>query len=281
MEIISSCDIAGKLCRQSRQSNQIISMVPTMGYFHTGHMSLMRWAKEQSTMLVVSLFVNPAQFGPGEDFDRYPQDLERDARLAGEAGVDLLFMPRAMDMYPAGYSTWVEVESLSHFLCGSKRPGHFRGVSTIVCKLFNLIRPHKAVFGQKDWQQWIIIRKMVRDLNMDVEVVGRPTIREADGLAMSSRNAYLSDEERKSAPQVYQGLVHVRELFRSGQTERKMLENLLLKYYRDNLPQAEIDYVQVVDAQTLETSRQARSGSLAAVALKLGRTRLIDNILLK
>ena len=281
MEIVSSSDIAEKLCRQARQSKQIISLVPTMGFFHAGHMSLIRWAKEQSTMLVVSLFVNPAQFGPDEDFDRYPQDLERDARLAEEAGVDLLFTPEARDIYPAGFSTWVEVESFSHLLCGSKRPGHFRGVSTIVCKLLNLIRPHMAVFGQKDWQQWIIIRKMVRDLNMEVDVPGRPTVREADGLAMSSRNAYLSGEERNSAPHVYQGLLHVRELFHSGQTDREVLENLLLKYYRDNLPQAEVDYVRIVDAQTLGTSRQAGPGSLAAVALKLGGTRLIDNILLE
>ncbi|WP_291321849.1 pantoate--beta-alanine ligase [Desulfonatronospira sp.] len=280
MEIISSCSQIQQTCMQARQSGRTLALVPTMGYFHDGHLSLMRWAREYCDMLVVSLFVNPAQFGPGEDYQRYPQDLDNDVHAAMEEGVDILFTPARSSLYPDGFSTWVEVQGLSGKLCGLTRPEHFRGVTTVVCKLFNLTCPHKAVFGQKDWQQLIIIKKMTRDLNMPVEIVGRPTVREDDGLAMSSRNAYLDQELRKVAPRVYQGLLMVRGRFESGQDDRLELELELRSYYQRNLPQAEIDYVQIVDSNNLEPQDRVKPGALAAVALKLGQARLIDNILL-
>ncbi len=265
---------------QARHSGRTLALVPTMGYFHVGHLSLMRWAREYCDLLVVSLFVNPAQFGPGEDYQHYPGDLDSDVHAASEEGADILFTPDRGSLYPGEYATWVEVEGLSGKLCGRSRPEHFRGVATVVCKLFNLTCPHKAVFGQKDWQQLIIIRKMARDLNIPVEVVGRPIVREEDGLAMSSRNAYLTREQRKAAPMVYQGLVHARERFQSGLTERVQMEKELAEYYQKYLPQAEIDYVQIVDSNTLEKPATLKPGALAAVALKFGRARLIDNILL-
>jgi len=270
MQIISSCTQAQKSCLEVRGSGRKLALVPTMGFLHAGHESLMHWARKHSDLLVVSLFVNPAQFGPGEDLARYPRDLERDVQKAGKAGVDILF-----------YATWVEVEGLSSALCGRFRPGHFRGVATIVCKMFNLLCPHLAVFGQKDWQQLVIIRRMARDLNIPVQVVGRPTLREQDGLAMSSRNAYLSPEERKAASHVFQGLKQIREEFLAGKTGREELENLLREYYRENLPLAAVEYVRIVDAQTLEPTDPVRPGSLAVAALKLGKARLIDNILLQ
>ncbi len=263
---------------QARHSGRTLALVPTMGFFHQGHLSLMRWAREYCDLLVVSLFVNPAQFGPGEDYQHYPRDLDSDVSAAAEEGADILFTPARDSLYPGDYSTWVEVAGLSGKLCGRSRPEHFRGVATVVCKLFNLTCPHKAVFGQKDWQQLIVIRKMARDLNIPVEVVGRPIVREEDGLALSSRNAYLDREQRKAAPMVYQGLLYARERFQSGLTDPGQLERELERYYQKNLPQGEIDYVQIVDCDTLEKPDTLKPGALAAVALKLGRARLIDNI---
>src|SRR5512144_1698869 len=204
------------LSRAARAAGQTIALVPTMGYLHDGHASLMREGRRRGDLLVASIFVNPAQFGAGEDFDAYPRDLERDARIAGDAGVDMIFAPRASDMYPAGYQTWVDVERLTLPLCGASRPGHFRGVTTVVCKLLNIVMPHVALFGKKDYQQLAVIRKMAADLNMAVDIVGMPIVREPDGLAMSSRNTYLSPAERASALCLSRALGEARTLYRQG-----------------------------------------------------------------
>ncbi len=280
MEIISSCKQIQDRCLEARSQGKILGLVPTMGFFHEGHLSLMRWARDHCNMLAVSLFVNPAQFGPGEDYQCYPRNWEKDMKIAREMGVDLLFAPSAGELYPPDYATWVEVSGLSEKLCGRSRPTHFRGVTTVVCKLFNLLCPHLAVFGQKDWQQFVIIHRMVLDLHLPVQVVSRPIVREEDGLAMSSRNAYLEPEERRVAPYVYQGLLKVRDEFQAGESDRQKLESLLKRYYRDNLPQGELEYAQIVDAYTLEPGDQVYPGSVVAVAMRLGQARLIDNILL-
>ncbi len=278
MEIVSDLGQMQDICMRARIDNQKIALVPTMGFFHEGHLSLMRWARLNADQVVVSVFVNPAQFGPGEDLDRYPRDLERDSSMARSLSIDFLFVPYAADLYPEGFDTWVETQKLSKFLCGQERPAHFRGVTTIVCKLFNLTMPRMAVFGRKDRQQLLIIKKMVRDLHMPVDIVGLPTIREHDGLAMSSRNAYLSPRQRKEAANVYKGLAMIRQEVLSGRTDRLELESLLGNYYRQNIPGAVIDYIQLVNAETLENASRADNNTFMAVALKLGRTRLIDNI---
>lgn len=255
-----------------------IALVPTMGFFHEGHLSLMRWAKDNADEVVVSLFVNPAQFGPGEDIDRYPRDMDRDIELAKSLGIDLFFVPESGDLYPEGFDTWVETPGLSKKLCGESRPGHFRGVATIICKLLSLTMPGIAVFGRKDRQQLMIIRKMVKELDLPVVIEGRPTYREHDGLAMSSRNAYLSPGQRKSAPHIYKGLLMVRDHVLSGKTDCREIEKMLTGYYLEKIPESVIDYVRIVDSSTLERPSRAGEGTFLAVAVKLGRARLIDNI---
>lgn len=263
---------------KARLAGKTIALVPTMGFFHKGHISLMHWARKNSDMVVVSLFVNPAQFGPDEDLALYPHDEKRDVKIAESAGADYLFMPRAEDLYPRGFDTWVETPGLSSVLCGESRTGHFRGVTTIVCKLFNLVVPHIAVFGKKDRQQLLIIEKMVRDLNIPVRIKGKSTFREEDGLAMSSRNSYLNPEQRSAAPKVYQGLKKARAEVLAGRNESRVLEDLLVKYYKENIPGVGIDYVRVVSLSTLERASRAGPETFLAVALRLGRARLIDNI---
>jgi pantoate--beta-alanine ligase len=260
------------------QTGKKIALVPTMGFFHEGHLSLMRWAKDNADEVVVSLFVNPAQFGPGEDIDRYPRDMDRDIELAKSLGIDLFFVPESGDLYPEGFDTWVETPGLSKKLCGESRPGHFRGVATIVCKLLNLTMPGIAVFGRKDRQQLMIIRKMVTELDLPVVIEGRPTYREHDGLAMSSRNAYLSPGQRESAPHIYKGLLMVRDHVLSGKTDCREIEKMLAGYYLEKIPESVIDYVRIVDSSTLERPPRAGEGTFLAVAVKLGRARLIDNI---
>lgn len=263
---------------KARQAGISLALVPTMGFFHEGHLSLMRWAGNNADKVVVSVFVNPAQFGPGEDLDRYPRDQQRDMKLARSLGVDYFFIPDPNDIYPPGFDTWVDSPGLSRELCGKSRPGHFRGVVTVVCKLLNITLPAMAVLGRKDRQQLLIIRKMVRDLNMPVTIEGRPTFREPDGLAMSSRNAYLTSEQRKFAPYVYKGMQMIRNEALSGKIDCKTLEARLAKYYRENIPGCEIDYVRIVEPETLDRPVRPGPGTFIAAAVKLGRARLIDNI---
>lgn len=263
----------------ARQRGERIALVPTMGYLHEGHASLMKEGRRQAALLVVSIFVNPAQFGVGEDFEKYPRDMERDSAIAAAAGVDVIFAPTAAAMYPRGYQTYVDVGPLTEPLCGASRPGHFRGVTTVVCKLFNIVQPDIALFGQKDYQQLAVIRQMTEDLNMQVEIAGMPIVREPDGLAMSSRNVYLSPAERGRALALKKALDTARDAFTAGERSVNALENLI----KDVLSQeagVEIDYAEIRDGLTLERSDFAVPGSLAAVAVRIGRTRLIDNCLL-
>lgn len=278
MDIIRNPEEMQAAALKALRSGVKTALVPTMGYFHEGHLSLMRWARDKADKVIVSLFVNPAQFGPGEDLDRYPRDMDRDVRMAESLGVDCLFAPNPRDLYPPGFDTWVETPALAARLCGESRPGHFRGVATIVCKLFNLTMPGLAVFGLKDRQQLMVISKMVKELDLPVVIQGRPTHREDDGLAMSSRNAYLTPEQRKSAPHIYKGLLMVRDHVLAGKNHCLELEKLLAEYYLENIPGALIDYVRVVDSSTLERPSMAGEGTFLAAAVKLGRARLIDNI---
>lgn len=277
MQIISDLEIMQGIGLRSRLDRKKLALVPTMGFFHEGHLSLMRWARENADHVAVSLFVNPAQFAPGEDLDQYPSDVNRDMELARSLGVDYFFMPEADDLYPFDFDTWVETPGLSNKLCGQSRPTHFRGVATIVCKLFNLTMPYVAVFGLKDRQQIMVIKRIVMDLNLPVFIEARPTIREHDGLAMSSRNAYLAPGQRESAANIYKGLVMTRGKVLSGKTHCKELEDQLIKYYLENIPGSVIDYVGIVSS-TLERVSRAGHGDFLAVAVKIGQARLIDNI---
>ena len=276
MKIVSDIREMQQLAGHYRQQGKTIGFVPTMGYLHEGHLSLMRRARPQCDILVVSIFVNPTQFGPNEDFERYPRDFERDERLCREVGVDVVFYPTADAMYPRPYLTYVHVEKLSETMCGASRPGHFRGVTTVVTKLFNIVQPHIAVFGQKDYQQSLIIRQMVRDLNFDVQIDVAPIVREADGLAMSSRNKYLSPEERQQALVLYRSLTRAEELIREGE---RNVDTLLqaMQTVISEAPDARIDYIAIVDAETLEPLSTVRHNTVIALAVYIGTTRLIDN----
>jgi pantoate--beta-alanine ligase len=246
-----------------------VGLVPTMGYLHEGHLSLVR------------RFVNPTQFGPQEDYKRYPRDSERDLRLLEQEGTDVVFMPGVEEMYPQGFDTWVEVgESLTGRLEGAFRPGHLRGVTTIVAKLFNVVRAQRAYFGQKDGQQLAVIRRMVADLNMDVEIVAGPTVRESDGLAMSSRNAYLSPEERRAATVLWRSLCRARELFDSGERRAEVIREGMGRVLASE-PLARVDYVSVADAETLEELETVDRAAMVSLAVRIGSTRLIDNIVLE
>jgi pantoate--beta-alanine ligase len=266
------------LSMQKRAEGKRIALVPTMGCFHTGHKSLMAYARKRCDLLVVSIFVNPLQFGPSEDFERYPRDLKRDRVMAEKAGVDVLFCPCAQDMYPPGFQTHVEVEQLTQPLCGQSRPGHFRGVTTVVTKLFNIVQPHEAVFGLKDYQQWVAIRRMAGDLNMAVKVTGRPIVREKDGLAMSSRNTYLSPAERKAALGLHQSLSIAKDLVHKGEKSperiKKTIKELIISY---DSAKIEIEYVSLCHPETLDARHLINDKTLLAIAARVGKTRLIDN----
>jgi pantoate--beta-alanine ligase len=268
------------LCRSWRCGNIRTALVPTMGFFHQGHLDLMAWAREHADKVVVSLFVNPTQFGPNEDLESYPRDLERDARLAEEQGVDVLFMPDASAIYAPDHDTWVTVPGVAEHLCGARRPGHFQGVATVVAKLLILAMPNVAVFGQKDWQQLAVIRRMVQDLGLPVEIEGRSTVREPDGLAMSSRNLYLGDEERAQAPHLRQGLLLAGDMVRAGQGDVATLADAVRKYYDANLSLGRVDYLEFTDPDTIQPVDVVRGPTLLAVAMFLGRARLIDNVLI-
>jgi pantoate--beta-alanine ligase len=279
MEIIESPSGMSRLCEKLKTSGSL-GFVPTMGYLHEGHLSLIRAARAENASVVVSIFVNPAQFGPSEDLDRYPRDMDGDLAKCRAQGVDAVFTPGPAQMYPEGFSTYVEVgKALTDRLCGVSRPGHFRGVATVVCKLFNVVRPDRAYFGAKDYQQTVVVKRMASDLDMGVDVVVLPTVREADGLAMSSRNSYLGPDERKAAAAIFASLREAAALKARGVTDSESLLNAV----RDAVAsrhELDLEYAELVDPDDLSPLGSATGRAVLAVAVRAGATRLIDNILL-
>lgn len=278
METVKKIDVLRSLLKEASRNGKSVGLVPTMGFLHEGHLSLIKRAREENDLLVVSLFVNPTQFGPGEDLESYPRDLEKDAELCSEEGADILFAPDAGEMYFEDYGTYVEVSGdLTKGLCGRSRPTHFRGVTSVVSKLFNIVEPDRAYFGQKDAQQVAVIKRMVRDLNFDVEIVVCPIVREADGLAKSSRNIYLSEDERKAALVLNRSIKAAAERISSGDRNgdeiRAMVENMIRQE-----PLSAIDYVEVVDAENMKPLEILKGSVLLALAVRFGKARLIDNI---
>jgi len=277
MRLVHTVAEMKKIVNDILKSGKSIGFVPTMGYLHKGHLSLVEAARKENDVVVVSIFVNPTQFGPNEDYSRYPRDLERDLRLLEPIGVDYVFNPYVEEMYPAMYSTYVEEVELSKYLCGASRPGHFRGVCTVVTKLFNIVKPTKAYFGQKDAQQFRVLKRMVRDLNMDVEMIEMPIVREEDGLAMSSRNVYLNPEERKEATRLYKSLLKAKELIESGERDVQKIKSEMLKIL--DHPLLKVDYVEVVDEETLRPVEKIERKVIVALAVFVGKARLIDNMI--
>jgi len=277
MEVIKTIKEMKEFSSQARRAGKTIAFVPTMGYFHDGHLSLMREGRRRGNLLMISLFVNPTQFGPNEDFKNYPRDFERDSKMAEEVGVDVLFAPEASDMYPLNHQTIVRVEKVTQNLCGRSRPIHFQGVTTVVMMLFEIVMPQVAIFGEKDYQQLVTIQQMVRDLHLSVEVVGMPTVREVDGLAMSSRNAYLLPEERKAALSLYRSLQKAKELLRKGERKADRILHEMKGIFQSE-PLVRIDYVQICDATTLQDVDRIEGDVVVALAAYLGKTRLIDNL---
>ncbi|WP_456383686.1 pantoate--beta-alanine ligase [Persephonella sp.] len=263
-----------------KKEGKSIGFVPTMGYLHEGHVSLIRCSRKDNDITVVSIFVNPIQFGKNEDLDRYPRDLDRDIEICKREGVDYLFYPDVRQMYPEGYSTYVVVEGLTEGLCGAFRPGHFKGVTTVVMKLFNIVQPDRAYFGKKDYQQYVVIKKMVEDLNMDVQIIGCPIIREEDGLAMSSRNKYLSPEERESALSLSRALFTAKEIFEKGETDPEKIKQKMRQIIQSYPHVRDIQYIEIVDPKTLQPKKRVEKGDVIALAVYVGDTRLIDNITL-
>lgn len=280
MEIIEDVCLMQKKANGLRASGKRVSLVPTMGFFHDGHLELMRVAKRSSDIVVVSIFVNPIQFGPSEDYNHYPRDIEGDEKKAKQVGVDILFIPSVQDMYPEGFQTKVCVEKLTRHLCGLFRPGHFDGVTTVVAKLFNIVKPHVAVFGEKDYQQLMVIKRMVKDLNMDVQIMSVPTFRESDGLAMSSRNAYLSAEERKSALCLKKSIDMAKAMVDRGITNALEIKKAIEKTI-DSHSFTKIEYISICDPDTLEEIENIKNRALLAMAVYVGKARLIDNAILK
>ncbi len=280
MKVIDSVEEMHKESETWRKAGHTISLVPTMGFLHEGHLELMRVAKEHSDKLIMSLFVNPTQFGPSEDYDAYPRDTEGDLEKARKVGVDVVFMPVVEEMYPEGCQTTVKVERVTQHLCGLSRPVHFDGVTTIVAKLFNSTKPHLAVFGQKDYQQLAVISRMVMDLDMDIQIIGVPTVREPDGVAMSSRNKYLNPEERKSALCLKKSLDLADKMFRDGTNDASVIKAAIESLIR-NHAFTDIDYVILCDPLALEDIETLGAESLLALAVRVGKTRLIDNCLIR
>jgi len=267
--------------RQVRhQLTEPVGLVPTMGYFHEGHLSLVRGARAENPSVVVSIFVNPTQFGLQEDFNGYPRDTQRDLPLLEKEKTDIVFMPSVAEMYPPQFSSWVEVGKITEKLEGASRPGHFRGVTTVVAKLFNIVQPTRAYFGQKDAQQLVVIKKMVADLNMNLEIVAVPTVREPDGLAMSSRNTYLNPEERKAAVVLYQALSLAQKLWSQGEKDAERLRREMTDLIQKQ-PLADIDYLSIADAETLDELDTVNPPALVSLAVRIGSTRLIDNVVLE
>jgi len=255
-----------------------IGFVPTMGYLHDGHLALIKQARDDNSVVVASIFVNPTQFGPTEDFKTYPRDTERDLAMLRKERTDIVFMPSAEEMYPEGFNSWVEVEKVTDQLQGSCRPGHFKGVTTIVAKLFNIVEPTRAYFGQKDAQQALVIKKMVADLNMNLEVIVTPTVRESDGLAMSRRNVYLNPQERQAAAVLFKALTLAQNLWEKGDRNAERIRQEMTSLISKE-PLAKIEYVSIADAQTLEELSEIDRPALASLAVRIGKTRLIDNVL--
>ncbi|GAB6106322.1 pantoate--beta-alanine ligase [Fusibacter bizertensis] len=277
MKTVKSILELKEIVAKQKTNGKKIGFVPTMGYLHEGHLSLMRASKNKTDFTIVSIFVNPTQFGPKEDLATYPRDLKRDQALCESVGVDLIFAPEVSEMYPEGYSTYVDCEgNITKQLCGATRPTHFKGVTSVVSKLFNIVQPNFAFFGQKDAQQVAIIEKMVRELNFPIEIVPCPIVREADGLAMSSRNTYLSEDARKEALVLHKALLEAKTLIENGETDTKVLINEMTNTIKSS-KLAVIDYVQVVDTQSLESIATLEDEFLIALAVKFGNTRLIDN----
>ena len=279
MEVARTIELARIAVKAAKNAGKRVGLVPTMGALHIGHVSLIRRAVEECDFVAVSIFVNPTQFGPGEDFEKYPRPIEADLEICKKAGADLVFNPSPQVMYGAESVTWVTVEKLSEPLCGQSRPGHFRGVTTVCAKLFNIVQPDVAYFGQKDAQQAIVIKRMAADLNMPLQIVVCPTIREPDGLALSSRNKYLTNEQRKEAAKIYKSLAKCKELREAGVTDAKEII-AAMREILTQIPGGQIEYVEIVDAETLEKVDQIKGKVLVAAAVKLGPARLIDNILL-
>ena len=301
MKIIKTIKEMQRMADEARKKGEIIGLVPTMGYFHEGHLSLMREARRKSDLLVISIFVNPTQFGPREDFKSYPRDLKRDLRLAKEIEVDVIFSPAGKEMYPKGFLTYVDVGEIGSILEGAVRPGHFRGVATVVAKLFNATKPHQAYFGQKDFQQSVVIKKMVKDLDMDVEIVVLPTIREKAGLATSSRNVYLTKKEREIAPILYKSLKMAEDLIKKGERDSKKIVRKMKKLIeKEKL--VKLEYIAITDPETLKEVKKIKKGACPvrsnpppsgsdasplartsngvniSLAARIGKARLIDNI---
>ena len=278
MQVIEKISDMQSYVRKCKLDGKTIGFVPTMGYLHEGHLSLVRIARKRCDILVVSIFVNPTQFGPGEDFDKYPRDFGRDKKLCEQENVDIIFAPSVEEMYPKDSVTYVDMAGeMTKVLCGKYRPGHFRGVMTVVSKLFNIVQPDIAVFGRKDGQQLAVIRRMVSDLNFPIEIIGGETVRESDGLAMSSRNKYLTEEQRKSAPALYKSLLLAKTMIEDGETDSsKIVERM--RDYISNSGDFKIQYIEIVDADTLTPVDKIRNKVMIALAAFLGETRLIDNI---
>jgi pantoate--beta-alanine ligase len=276
MKIINTVADMQSFSENLRREGRRIAFVPTMGYLHEGHLALMREARRRGDCVVVSIYVNPTQFGPSEDLSKYPRDFERDRALCEGVGVDVIFYPSDGEMYPPHYQTYVDLGEVTQNLCGLSRPGHFRGVATVCAKLFNMVKPHVAVFGRKDFQQLVVIRTMVRDLNMDLEIVGLQTVREPDGLAMSSRNIYLKPEERESALSLNQSLKLAQDLYDKGERDSGKIIGAIKKMIQ-SFPHTKIDYVQICDTTTMKDVVVIEAEAVIALAVKVGPARLIDN----
>ena len=277
MEIVETIDDMRKLRRELAEP---VGLVPTMGYLHEGHLSLVKRARAENPSLVVSIFVNPTQFGPQEDFQSYPRDTARDLSLLEQEDADVVFMPSADEMYPPQFNSWIEIGKVTERLEGATRPGHFKGVTTVCAKLFSIVQPTRAYFGQKDAQQTVVIKKMVTDLNMNLEIVTLPTVREPDGLAMSSRNTYLNIGERQAALVLYQALTLAQRLWEQGEKNAECIRQEMTKLIQGQ-PLATIDYASVANAETLDELDTVKPPALVSLAVKIGETRLIDNIVLE
>lgn len=279
-KVIECIDEVRALVIEAKKEGKVIGFVPTMGALHEGHLTLMQEAKKECDVVIASIFINPTQFGPNEDLDAYPRTWADDLKACDVVGADVVFHPQVREMYPDGWGTWVEVERVTEILCGKSRPTHFRGVATVVTKLLNIVQPDKAFFGQKDAQQVIVIKKMVRDLNMPYEIVMVPIVRDPDGLAKSSRNVYLSDEQRQAALVLYQSLCKARELTDSGECDIKRIKAVVMDCIQSE-PLANMDYVEIYSLPELAEIESLEQEALLAVAVKFGSTRLIDNVILK
>jgi len=279
LQVITTIEDIKQRIKTFKENQLSIGFIPTMGALHEGHLSLVRQAKKENNKVVVSIFVNPLQFGKNEDFGQYPRTFDNDCELLSKEDVDIVFNPKAPEMYPNGFCTSVALEHLEDKLCGKSRPGHFRGVATIVLKLFNLINPDIAYFGQKDFQQTVVIKRVVADLNLDVNIKVLPTVRDKEGLALSSRNGYLSETEKKDALCLYKALIRAQTMANAGAKNAKEVTAEMEKII-NNCKSTKIDYISIVNPETLEAVSEVRSGNVAALTVRVGKTRLIDNIIL-